>query len=190
MFYAMPRLVKHIDELACNALANYYASNLPADGAILDLMSSYASHLPPGPQYRQVVGLGLNKVELQENPQLTEHVIHNLNTNPSIPFPDRSFDACLLAFSAQYLTQPVKILRDVARVLKPGALLAISISNRMFPTKAVAIWRGLGDSDHVRLLELYLQTAGCWTDLNFEDLSPAHGQSDPLYVVSARVEMR
>ena len=60
----------------------------------------------------------------------------------------------------------------------------------MFTTKAVAIWRGLGDADHARLLEIYLHTAGGWTDLDFEDLSPAPGQSDPLYVVSARVEIR
>jgi len=185
VFYAMPRLVKHIDEPACVALTDYYARNLPADCAILDLMSSYASHLPVEPQYYQVVGLGLNKVELEENPQLTKCVIHNLNINPSIPFPDRSFDACLLAVSVQYLTQPVQVLSDVARVLKPGALLAISFSNRMFPSKAVAIWRRLGDADHSRLLELYLQTAGGWTEIEFEDLSPAPGQSDPLYVVSA-----
>ncbi|MBR45360.1 MAG: methyltransferase type 11 [Rhodospirillaceae bacterium] len=189
MFYAMPRLVKHIDEPACDALAAYYARQVPADGAVLDLMSSYASHLPAEPSFRRVVGLGMNKVELEENPRLTERVIHNLNANPAIPFPDRTFDACLLAVSVQYLTQPVEVFADVARVLKPGALLAISFSNRMFPTKAVAIWRGLGDADHARLLEIYLRTAGGWTDLDFEDLSPAPGQSDPLYLVSARREM-
>jgi SAM-dependent methyltransferase len=189
MFYAAPRLVKHIDEPACAALAAYYARHLPPGGAVLDLMSSYASHLPAEPALRRVVGLGMNKVELAENPQLTERVIHNLNAEPSIPFPDGSFDACLLAVSVQYLTRPVETFADVARVLKPGGLLAISFSNRMFPTKAVAIWRSLGDADHARLLEIYLRTAGGWRDLDFEDLSPAPGRSDPLYVVSARREM-
>ncbi len=186
MFYAMPRLVKHIDEPACDALVAYYARNLPADGAILDLMSSYASHLPAEPGFGRVVGLGMNKVELEENAQLSERVIHNLNTNPVMPFADGTFDACLLAVSVQYLTQPVEVFADVARILKPGGLLAISFSNRMFPTKAVAIWRGIGDADHARLLKIYLRTAGGWSDLNFEDLSPAPGQSDPLYIVSAR----
>ena len=189
IFYAMPRLVKHIDEPASAALATYYAHNLPAEGAILDLMSSYASHLPTTPQFRRVVGLGLNKVELEENFQLTERVVHNLNVNPSIPFPDSTFDACLLAVSVQYLTQPVEVFADLARTLNPGSLLAISFSNRMFPTKAVAVWRSLGDADHARLLEVYLHTAGGWNNLNFEDLSPAPGKSDPLYLVSARREI-
>jgi hypothetical protein len=86
----------------------------------------------------------------------------------------------------QYLTRPVEVFADVARLLKPGALLAISFSNRLFATKAVAIWRGVGDADHARLLEIYLRTAGGYQDLAFKDLSPAPGESDPLYLVSAR----
>ena len=189
LFYAMPRLVKHIDEPACEALAQYYARVLPAGGDILDLMSSCASHLPAEPTFGRVVGLGLNERELNENTQLSERVIHNLNVNPAMPFPDRSFDACILAVSVQYLTSPVDVFADVARVLKPGALLAISFSNRMFATKAIAIWRGISDSDHARLLEIYLRTAGGYQDLNFEDLSPTPSKTDPIYLVSARREM-
>jgi len=189
MFYREARLVKHIDEAASAALADYYARALPAGGDILDLMSSYASHLPAAPAFGRVVGLGMNLTELEENPQLSERLIHNLNANPVMPFPDRGFDACILAVSVQYLTRPVEVFADVARVLKPGALLAISFSNRLFATKAVAIWRGVGDADHARLLEIYLRTAGGYRDLAFEDLSPAPGESDPLYLVSARREM-
>ena len=49
MFYSLPRLVKHIDEAACTALADYYARALPPGDDILDLMSSCASHLPSAP---------------------------------------------------------------------------------------------------------------------------------------------
>ena len=189
MFYGQARLVKHIDEPACAALASYYARTLKPGGDILDLMSSYASHLPADAAYGRVVGLGMNQVELDENSQLSARLIHNLNANPTMPFPDGTFDACILAVSVQYLTQPVETFADVARVLKPGALLAISFSNRMFATKAVAVWRSVGDADHARLLEIYLRCAGGFGDLSFEDLSPELGQSDPLYVVSARREM-
>lgn len=189
LFYRLPRLVKHIDEPASAALAAYYARALPAGGDILDLMSSYASHLPAAPAFGRVVGLGMNQTELAENPQLSERLIHNLNTNPITPFPDRSFDACILAVSVQYLTRPVETFADVARVLKPGALIAISFSNRVFATKAVAIWRSLSDADHARLLEIYLSAAGGYRDLSFEDLSPAPGKTDPLYLVSARREV-
>ena len=189
MFYREPRLVKHIDEAACAALANYYARALPPGGDILDLMSSYASHLPAEPAFGRVVGLGMNLTELEENSQLSERLIHNLNDNPVMPFPDHSFDACIIAVSVQYLTRPIEVFADVARLLKPGALLAISFSNRLFATKAVAIWRSVGDADHARLLEIYLRTAGGYQDLTLEDLSPAPGKSDPLYLVSARREM-
>ncbi len=186
MFYREARLVKHIDEAASAALTDYYVRSLPSGGDILDLMSSYASHLPAAPGFGRVVGLGMKLTELEENPQLGERLIHNLNANPVMPFPDGSFDACILAVSVQYLTRPVEVFADVARLLKPGALLAISFSNRLFTTKAVAIWRGVGDADHARLLEIYLRTAGGYQDLAFEDLSPAPGESDPLYLVSAR----
>ena len=186
LFYLLPRLVKHIDEPACAALADYYARSLPAGGDILDLMSSYASHLPDQPAYGRVVGLGMNLRELEENQQLSERWVHNLNTNPAMPFAERSFDTCILAVSVQYLTRPVEVFADVARVLKPGAFFAISFSNRMFATKAVAIWRSIGDADHARLLQTYLRAAGGFQDLTFDDLSPAPGKSDPIYLVSAR----
>ena len=186
LFYLQSRLVKHIDEPACAALADYYARSLPAGGDILDLMSSYASHLPDQPAYGRVVGLGMNLRELEENQQLSERWVHNLNTNPAMPFAERSFDTCILAVSVQYLTRPVEVFADVARVLKPGAFFAISFSNRMFATKAVAIWRSIGDADHARLLQTYLRAAGGFQDLTFDDLSPAPGKSDPIYLVSAR----
>ncbi|MDA0231016.1 MAG: methyltransferase domain-containing protein [Proteobacteria bacterium] len=189
LFYLQPRLVKHIDEPACVALADYYARTLPTGSDILDLMSSYASHLPAHHAHRRVVGLGMNLRELEANQQLSERHVHNLNTHPVMPFADGSFDACILAVSVQYLTRPIEVFADVARVLKPGALLAISFSNRMFASKAVAIWRTINDADHARLLQTYLRTAGCYQDLIFEDLSPAPGTSDPIYVVSARREM-
>ena len=131
----------------------------------------------------------MNLRELEQNEQLSERYVHNLNTHPVMPFADCSFDACILAVSVQYLTRPVEVFADVARVLKPDALLAISFSNRMFVTKAVALWRSLSDADHARLLQIYLRAAGGYQNLTFEDLSPAPGKSDPIYLVSARREM-
>ncbi len=189
LFYLQPRLVKHIDEPACAALTDYYARALPTGGDILDLMSSYASHLPAEAVYGRVVGLGMNMRELEENEQLSERHVHNLNTHPVMPFAERTFDACILAVSVQYLTRPVEVFSDVVRVLKPDAILAISFSNRMFATKAVALWRSISDADHARLLQIYLRAAGGYQNLTFEDLSPAPGKSDPIYLVSARREM-
>ena len=59
-FYTEPRLVKHIDEPACDALELFHRVALPKGGAILDLMSSCVSHLPTDTEYSRVCGLGMN----------------------------------------------------------------------------------------------------------------------------------
>ena len=185
-FYAPPRLVAHIDDAAREALAAHYEAVLPSDGDILDLMSSYHSHLPDNATYAAVVGLGMNATELAENTRLTERTIHNLNRAPRLPFDDARFDACLIAVSIQYLTQPDVVLADVARVLKPGAPCIVSFSNRCFSTKAVAVWRALGDGDHAKLIALYFQTAGGFEAPTLDLLKPPGGPTDALFVVTAR----
>ena len=131
----------------------------------------------------------MNLREMEQNHQLSERLVHNLNTHPVKPFAERSFDACILAVWMQYLTRPLEVFADVARILKPDAPFAISFSNRMFATKAVALWRSISDADHAWLLQVYLCAAGGYQGLTFEDLSPAPSKSDPIYLVSARREM-
>ena len=139
-FYAEPRLVTHIDEQAIAAVRQLYREYLPADGTVLDLMSSWVSHLPAEVAYSRVVGLGMNRTELAANPRLDGFVVHDLNRDPRLPFADAEFDAAAICVSIQYLTRPVAVLRDLGRVLVAGGPLVISFSNRCFPTKAV---RGL-----------------------------------------------
>ena len=186
LFYETPRLVVHIDEAACAALAEYHGRVLSPGGDVLDLMSSYASHLPTHVAYGSVIGLGMNETELEANPRLTGHRVHDLNRVPTLPFEDGSFDACTLAVSVQYLVAPVKVFAETARVLRPGAPCAVTFSNRLFPTKAVALWQALGAAERARLIGLYFALAGGFEKPTFEDLSPHPGISDPLYVVSAK----
>ena len=188
VFYQSPRLVKHIDEPACAALGAYYRATFPAGGAILDLMSSCVSHLPEDVIFGSVTGLGMNTVELDANPQLTRRVIHDLNVDPALPFADASFDACAIAVSVQYLTRPIAVFAEIARVLRPGGVCAVSFSNRMFPTKAVAVWRAVGDRDHARLVGHYFIEAAGFAEPELKDLSPDPGNSDPLHVVEGRRE--
>ena len=185
-FYVSPRLVAHIDDAARHALTSYYSLALPASGEILDLMSSYHSHLPETMRYSAVVGLGMNDTELHQNTRLTERIVHNLNRNPTLPCDTGRFDACLIAVSIQYLTQPLAVLADVARVLKPDAPCIVSYSNRCFPTKAVAVWRALSDQDHGKLVALYFETAGSFEPAKLDTLNPPGNSIDPLYVVAAR----
>ncbi|MGH2353776.1 MAG: methyltransferase domain-containing protein [Chloroflexota bacterium] len=185
-FYESPRLVTHIDDGAIAAVTQLYREYFPAGGAILDLMSSWVSHLPPEVTYRQVVGLGMSREELAANPRLDDYVVQDLNQQPQLPFGNGELDGAGICVSIQYLTQPAAVLRDVGRVLRPGAPLVITFSNRCFPTKAVAIWQRLDGAGHARLVEHYLRAAGNWTAIDFLDRSPRRRSSDPLYAVVGR----
>ena len=160
VFYEPPRLVCHIDEGAIAALTGFYRDVLPRGGILLDLMSSWVSHLPPEIEYAVVIGHGMNTAELAANPRLSRWFVQNLNRETSLPLADASLDAAMICVSIQYLQQPIVVLREIARVLRPGAPLVISFSNRCFWTKAVAIWRSLDDERHVHLVERYLGHAG------------------------------
>jgi len=184
LFYSQPRLVVHIDDGAMKKLGRIYARLLPQGGAILDLMSSWRSHVPGKVRPARLVGLGMNRPEMEDNPALTEIVIHNLNQNPVLPFADSDFDGAVVTVSIQYMTRPVEIFRGVAKVLKPGAPFIVSFSNRMFPTKAVAIWHSLSEFDRVRLVSRYFQESGNFENMEVIDMSaPTEPPSDPIWAV-------
>ena len=186
VFYAEPRLVKHIDEPACAALTTFLTGILPPTGDILDLMSSYASHLPGEAGYKSVVGLGMNEIELQANQQLSSYLVHNLAINPTLPFEDNSFDACIITVSVQYLVHPITVFKEIGRVLRPNCPCLVSFSNRCFPTKAVNIWCQLNAMGHAELVRHYLDDSQCFSEPWQADISPNPGWTDPLMIVSAR----
>jgi SAM-dependent methyltransferase len=187
LFYRQPRLVTHIDEFAIAAVSDLYRRWLPPGGAILDLMSSWVSHLPEDVAYGRVVGLGMNADELAANPRLDGYVVHDLNETPALPFAAKEFDAAVICVSIQYLTRPIEVLRDLARVLRPAAPVVITFSNRCFPTKAVAIWQALDDQGHVDLVTRYLEAAARWTNIHHEN-PPTAG--DPLLAVIALAKLQ
>jgi SAM-dependent methyltransferase len=186
-FYREPRLVTHIDAGAIAAVTQLYREHFPPGGAVLDLMSSWISHLPHDVTYARVAGLGMNAVELAANTRLTEWVVHDLNQDPHLPYGPAEFDAAGICVSIDYLTQPVTVLRDLARVLRPHSPLVITFSNRCFPTKAVAVWHTLDDKGHVELVARWLKEAGAWDHITTLDRSP-RGWGDPLYAVVGRVK--
>jgi SAM-dependent methyltransferase len=182
-FYQVPRLVLHIDDAAVAAVTALYRALFPPGGDVLDLMSSWVSHLPPEVAYGRVAGLGMNAAELDANPRLTERVVQNLNTRPLLPFGDAAFDGAGICVSVQYLTRPVEVFREAARVLRRGAPLVVTFSNRCFPTKAVAAWQALDDRGHARLVRACFDEAG-FRDVEVRAHQPRTG--DPLYAVIGR----
>ena len=183
-FYSSARLVTHIDEAATQALTAYYRATLPAGGVLLDLMSSWVSHLPSEMAFSEVIGQGMNVEELRSNSRLSQSFVQDLNRSPLLPLEASSCDAALCCVGVQYLQRPVEVFAEVLRVLRPGAPLIVSFSNRCFATKAVAIWRSLDDTGHAALVRLYLQRAG-FRDVHAEMLRDG-AESDPLIAILGR----
>ena len=182
-FYAVPRLVTHIDDATIAALTALYRELIPRGARILDLMSSWVSHLPADVEYVGVTGLGMNAEELARNPRLTERVVQDLNLRPALPWSDGIFDSVVNAISVQYLTRPVEVFVEVRRVLRPGGLHIVATSHRMFPTKAIAGWHMLDPADRLRLVCRYVELAGGYDEPRVVDRSPP--DADPLWVVLA-----
>lgn len=185
-FYAFPRLTVHIDEGAITAATILYRELLPAGGVILDLMSSWRSHLPEDVAYARVVGLGMNAEEMAANDQLDTYVVHDLNASGRLPFDDATFDGAVCTVSVQYMTRPVETFREVQRVLRPGAPFVLTYSNRCFPTKAVAAWLATDDTQHASIIATYFAESGGWGDVTAQDRSLHRSRpGDPLYAVWA-----
>jgi SAM-dependent methyltransferase len=183
LFYQFPRMVVHIDDDAIATVGEIYARILPPGGEILDLMSSWRSHIPASVRPGRLVGLGLNRAEMEDNPSLTEIVLHNVNREPRLPFPNASFDGAVITVSIQYLVRPIEVFADVGRALKPGAPFIVTFSNRMFPTKAVALWRGADGPQRAAIVTRYFAKSGAFEKIETFDHS-SRRESDPIWAVA------
>ena len=184
LFYQMPRLVTHIDDATIDALTQFYREQLPPQSDLLDLMSSWISHLPLEVRYARVAGLGMNREELQHNPRLNDVAVHDLNTQAQLPYEDACFDAVLNAVSIQYLIRPIEIFKEICRVLRPSGQHIVAMSHRLFPTKAIAAFHHFSPEERVRLVMDYFAQAGGVAPAVFVDRSPAG--ADPLWIVAAQ----
>lgn len=185
-FYAYDRFVTHIDDRAIAAVGDLYAE-LGITGRVLDLMSSWISHFHEAPTH--LVALGMNERELAANQQASSFVVHDLNTDPRLPFDDASFDAVTCCVSVDYLTNPIPVFREARRVLVPGGVFVCTFSNRCFPTKAIRGWLMTNDEQHLQIVAMYFSLSSApgaaWTTPITELRTPPGPAGDPLYAVYA-----
>lgn len=186
IFYEQPRFVTHIDDFAIESLAKYYSEHLEINSKLVDLCSSWVSHLPKSHSFQEVIGIGMNEKELQKNPRLTKYYVHDLNKNPNLikMVPEESVDAVLCAVSVDYLIRPFELFSQVHKILKPGGSFILSFSNRMFATKVISAWLQTQDPEHLFIATYYFQGSASWNKVivsDITDISNVH--RDPMYVV-------
>ena len=160
LFYSDPRFVQHLDAAFRQRLTQLYRQRIPGCAVVLDLMSSWVSHLPEEQRYEQVIGHGLNAQELQANPRLDRHWVQNLNCDQQLPLDDASVDCTLIVAGWQYLQQPEAVAAELLRITRPKGQVICAFSNRMFFTKAPQIWTDGGDGDHLRYVAEVMMAQG------------------------------
>ncbi|MCY7272334.1 MAG: methyltransferase domain-containing protein [Phormidesmis sp. CAN_BIN44] len=194
LFYDAPRFVTHVDEGFIQQLTDLYRSRLKPNTRILDMMSSWVSHLPQEMAFAHVEGHGLNGEELARNPRFDHYFVQNLNQDPKLPLDDQSFDAVLNTVSVQYIQYPEAIFTEIHRVLKPGGVAIVSFSNRMFYQKAIAAWRDGSEASRVELVKRYFKAVPGFTEpevVTKQSQAPGIFQlfgmpgGDPFYAVMA-----
>ena len=197
LFYDLPRLVLHIDEAFVEQIGNLYRERLKPNTRILDMMSSWVSHLPEEMEFAHVEGHGMNEEELAKNPRLNNYFVQDLNKNPQLPLSDLSFDAVLNAVSVQYLQNPEAVFAEIHRILKPGGIAIISFSNRMFYQKAIQAWRDGTDASRLELVKSYFNSVPGFKGFSVPEVIARRGStpgllqflgvgvSDPFYAVIA-----
>lgn len=197
-FYSVDRLLGHLDDQAHENLVGIYQDFFGDHDAVLDLMAGWQSHLPDRTRFSKVSGLGMNPHEMDKNPCLTDFLVHDLNESPVLPYEDAAFDHAICSLSVEYLTSPVAVFKEVARVLKPGGRFIVSFSNRWFPEKSISLWENLHEFERVGLVMAYFAASGCFNDFEtrsvrgyprpFDDphINKTH-MSDPIYAVAGTV---
>ena len=194
LFYGEPRFVQHIDDTAIEMVKNTYGRFLQEDMDVLDLMSSWTSHLPESLNLGRVAGVGLNDPELKKNSRLSERVVQDLNRSPKLPFDSDSFDAVVCTVSVEYLVEPIKVFEEVARVLRKDGYFIVTFSNRWFPTKAIQIWKELHEFERMGMVMEYFLRSKRFKNLqtySIRGLPRPHEDryfpdllySDPVYAV-------
>ena len=193
IFYQKPRYVNHLSSSFRERLTRLYTEYLRNHHVVLDLMSSWISHLPTHTKYKKVIGHGMNELELRANNRLDSFWVQNFNEIQNIPLEDSSIDVALVVAGWQYLQYPEKVSLELSRILKSDSLLLISFTNRAFWTKSPNIWTYSSEDKRIDYVKNILSTNGWRVEKIINEKSYEYKlfgfytiESDPFFSVVAR----
>jgi len=79
--------------------------------------------------------------EIAVNSPVADRVDFKLGNASAIPFPDQSLDLVISTFSLHHWDDPVRILNEISRVLRPGgAYMIFDLRRDMVPPAYVLLW--------------------------------------------------
>ena len=193
IFYNQPRYVNHLSISFRNRLTKLYSEYLCAHHVVLDLMSSWVSHLPNNKRYKYVIGHGMNEAELKSNNRLEKYWVQNLNKTQNMPIENSTVDIGLIVAGWQYLQYPEKVSLELSRIMKKDSLLIVSFSNRAFWTKSPNIWTNSSELERIEYVKNVLSSYGWNIEKIFNEktyerklLSLSFSESDPFFSVIAK----
>lgn len=156
--------------------------HLPRDGKILDLGAGAFNPLPPGFPVRELVGVDASAEALARNKALSSSVVLDLN-DPlvTLPFEGGAFDAVVCVATAEFLTEPRRLFREVFRVLRPGGVCQIVFASKGTYTGDESMeckyWSDFNDAQKLYVAGSFFQfSSGGWSQLKGYDLSKTSGQ--------------
>ncbi|MCK5697172.1 MAG: methyltransferase domain-containing protein [Gammaproteobacteria bacterium] len=170
LFYDAIETTIPVDQVAIEQLQQFYNHCIQNNSIVLDLMAATDSYLPNTLKNIDLTGLGVKEDDLKTNQALNHSILHNINTQPDLPFDDQSFDAVICSFGIEYITQPIKIFEQVARILKPNGVFIVAFSDRFFDKKAIALWDNLHSFERMGLVLEYFRQADQFNDLQCESI--------------------
>ena len=193
IFYQNPRFVNHLSNSYRNRLTKLYSEYLLSHHIVLDLMSSWVSHLPTNKKYKKVIGHGMNEAELSANKRLDNFWVQNLNKTQNMPIEDSSVDVGLIVAGWQYLQYPEKVSLELSRIIKSDSLIIISFTNRAFWTKSPNIWTYSSEEKRMEYVNNVLNANGWKIEKIYNEKTHDKklfgfysAESDPFYSVIAR----
>jgi demethylmenaquinone methyltransferase / 2-methoxy-6-polyprenyl-1,4-benzoquinol methylase len=113
-------------------MTSHVAGNVPADGVILDVASGTAGvalQLAERTGAR-VIGVDLTEQMLRQGQRrvaaagMRDRITLAAGRAEQLPFPDASVDALTFTYLLRYVEDPQATLAELARVLKPGGVMA------------------------------------------------------------------
>jgi SAM-dependent methyltransferase len=169
-FYQAIDTTPSVDRVAIEQLTEFYSPYLKENSSILDVMASSDSYIPKTLKNVTITGLGLKEDDLIANTQLNQYTLHDLNKNTTLPYDDQSFDTVLCSFGIEYITQPIKLFKEIARILKPSGHFLIGFSDRFYKQKAIGLWADLHEFERMGIVLEYFRQSKQFSELYSESI--------------------